>query len=107
MLHGLDFQQKLKICLGLQQNGLNPTGNDARPSRVPKPGVWCPAVPSFNPATDQLVLQVQAKYYSYLSKSGLTGLAILGTNAETLLLTREERVALLATSKCCRLRLSP
>ena len=30
-------------------------------------------------------------------KSGLTGLAILGTNAETLLLTREKRVALLAT----------
>ena len=53
----------------------------------------------FNPETDELDLQSQAKYYSYLSRSGLTGLVILGTNAETLLLTREERAALLATAR--------
>lgn len=44
-------------------------------------------VPVFNPETDRLDLEDQAKFYSYLSKSGLTGLVILGTNAETLLLT--------------------
>lgn len=44
-------------------------------------------VPVFNPETDRLELEDQAKYYSYLAKSGLTGLVILGTNAETLLLT--------------------
>jgi 4-hydroxy-2-oxoglutarate aldolase len=75
------------------------TTSDDYPSKVPKPGVWCPAVTFFNPATDQLDLHVQAKYYSYLSRSGLTGLVILGTNAETLLLTREERAALLATAR--------
>jgi 4-hydroxy-2-oxoglutarate aldolase len=75
------------------------TTNDDYPSKVPKPGVWCPAVTFFNPATDELDLHVQAKYYSYLSRSGLTGLVILGTNAETLLLTREERAALLATAR--------
>lgn len=44
-------------------------------------------VPVFNPETDTLELDDQAKYYSYLAKSGLTGLVILGTNAETFLLT--------------------
>ena len=44
-------------------------------------------LPVFNPETDTLVLDDQAKYYSYLAKSGLTGLVILGTNAETFLLT--------------------
>jgi 4-hydroxy-2-oxoglutarate aldolase len=67
--------------------------------RVPKPGVWCPAVTFFNPATDEIDLGVQGKYYQYLSQSGLTGLVILGTNAETLLLTREERLSLLQTAR--------
>lgn len=44
-------------------------------------------VPVFNPETDRLELEDQAKYYSYLAGSGLTGLVILGTNAETFLLT--------------------
>jgi len=74
-------------------------GHHAQSSSVPKPGVWCPAVTFFNPATDELDLDAQAKYYSYLSKSGLTGLVVLGTNAETLLLTREERAALLTTAR--------
>lgn len=34
-------------------------------------------------------------YYAYLANTGLQGLVILGTNAETFLLTREERKALL------------
>ena len=68
-------------------------------SSVPKPGVWCPAVTFFNPETDELDLDAQATYYSYLSQSGLTGLVILGTNAETFLLTREERATLLKTAR--------
>ena len=74
-------------------------GHHAQAPLVPRPGIWCPAVTLFNPATDDLDLEAQAKYYSYLSKSGLTGLVILGTNAETLLLTREERAALLKTAR--------
>jgi hypothetical protein len=78
------------------------------PPKVPQSGVWCPAVTSlsthhlqnlhgkdvltrhtivFDPETDTLDLESQAKYYSYLSRSGLTGLVILGTNAEAFLLT--------------------
>ncbi|KAH9988646.1 aldolase [Xylariaceae sp. FL0662B] len=57
-------------------------------SRKPPPsGVWCPAVTFFDPGTDTLVPEAQAKYYAYLSKTGLAGLVILGTNAETFLLT--------------------
>lgn len=58
----------------------------------------------FDPETDRLDPTTQAKYYAYLSSPevGLAGLVILGTNAETFLLTREERFELLtlARSSC-------
>lgn len=69
------------------------------PSKVPPSGVWAPAVTFFNHATDTLDTESQAKYYSYLSKTGLAGLVVLGTNAETFLLTREERRTLLETAR--------
>lgn len=67
--------------------------------QVPPGGVWAPAVTFFDHSTDSLDTEAQAKYYSYLSKTGLTGLVILGTNAETFLLTREERKTLLVTAR--------
>lgn len=67
--------------------------------RVPKSGVWCPAVTMFDSAADTLDLEAQTKYYTYLSKTGLAGLVILGTNAEAFLLTREERKILIATAR--------
>ncbi|KAG9678158.1 aldolase, partial [Aureobasidium melanogenum] len=73
-------------------------------SKVPPPGVWAPAITFFDPTTDDLDLSSQKAYYNYLSKSGLTGLVILGTNAETFLLTRNERASLL---KCAREAVGP
>ncbi|KAI6380281.1 hypothetical protein MCOR25_001708 [Pyricularia grisea] len=67
--------------------------------KVPPSGVWAPAVTLFDPETDKLVLEDQKKYYAHLSKSGLAGLVVLGTNAETFLLTREERRQLLETAR--------
>lgn len=66
---------------------------------VPPGGVWCPAVTFFDPDTDELDLESQARYYAYLSRTGLAGLVILGTNAEAFLLTREERKTLVATAR--------
>jgi len=66
---------------------------------VPSPGVYCPAVTFFDPATDTLCPNEQGQYYSYLARSGLTGLVILGTNAETFLLTRDERATLLSLAR--------
>ena len=60
-------------------------------SHVPKAGVWCPAITFFDHSTDTIDFDAQKKYYSYLSKTGLAGLVILGTNSEAFLLTREER----------------
>lgn len=68
-------------------------------SIAPPSGVWCPAVTFFNPDTDELALDAQARYFSYLSTTGLAGLVILGTNAETFLLTREERRELVSTAR--------
>ncbi|EZF69594.1 hypothetical protein H105_08041 [Trichophyton soudanense CBS 452.61] len=67
--------------------------------QVPSAGVWCPAVTFFDPATDDLDLPAQKEYYAYLARSGLTGLVILGTNAEAFLLTREERAQLISTAR--------
>ncbi|KAI5865821.1 aldolase [Durotheca rogersii] len=67
--------------------------------KVPPSGIWAPAVTFFDPETDTLDTESQATYYAYLSKSGLAGLVILGTNAETFLLTREERRTLLETAR--------
>lgn len=53
----------------------------------------------FDPETDKLCLDEQAKYYSYLASAGLRGLVILGTNAETFLLTRDERAALVKLAR--------
>ncbi|RYP46095.1 hypothetical protein DL768_007651 [Monosporascus sp. mg162] len=67
--------------------------------KVPPSGVWAPAITFFDHSTDTLDTESQAKFYSYLSKSGLAGLVILGTNSETFLLTREERKTLLETAR--------
>lgn len=65
----------------------------------PAPGVWCPAVTFYEPSTGGLDLDAQKRYFSYLSKSGLVGLVILGSNAEAFLLTRDERIALMKAAR--------
>lgn len=80
-------------------NGISEKGLRSLVSKVPAGGVWAPAVTFFDPDTDELSLEPQAQYYSYLSKSGLAGLVILGTNAETFLLTQSERKTLVATAR--------
>lgn len=76
-------------------NGLSPK----RTCPVPKPGCYVPSVTFFDPETDKLDLISQKKYYSYLASTGLKGLVVLGTNAETFLLNREERKALLQVAR--------
>lgn len=65
----------------------------------PPPGVWVPAVTLFDPDTDRLLADDQARYFKYLASTGITGLVVLGSNAETFLLTREERKATLETAR--------
>jgi len=68
-------------------------------SHVPPGGVWAPTITFFDHATDTLDKESQARYYAYLSQTGLAGLVVLGTNAETFLLTREERKILVETAR--------
>lgn len=68
-------------------------------SPVPPAGVWAPTITFFDHGTDTLNLEAQARYYNYLSKTGLAGLVVLGSNAETFLLTREERKTLLHVAR--------
>ncbi|KAK3402255.1 hypothetical protein B0T20DRAFT_403903 [Sordaria brevicollis] len=68
---------------------------------IPPPGIWVPSITLFNPSSDKIDLPSQSLYFKYLASPaiGLAGLLILGTNAETFLLTRSERLALL---QCAR-----
>jgi len=72
----------------------------------PSAGVWCPAVTFYSPDSNTATLDLvaQTKYFTYLSKSGLTGLVILGSNAEAFLLTRDEKRSLM---KCAREAVGP
>jgi dihydrodipicolinate synthase/N-acetylneuraminate lyase len=67
--------------------------------RVPPSGVWAPTITFFNHSNDTLDTESQETYYKYLSKTGLSGLVVLGTNSETFLLTREERKTLLEVAR--------
>ncbi|KAK5049137.1 hypothetical protein LTR84_005560 [Exophiala bonariae] len=67
--------------------------------RVPPSGVWAPTITFFDHSTDNLDIEAQARYYSYMAKTGLAGLVVLGTNSETFLLTREERKTLLEVAR--------
>lgn len=66
---------------------------------VPKPGIYTPAITFFDPITEKIDLPAQSKYFTYLSQTGLAGLVVLGTNAETFLLTRSERTTLLKLAR--------
>ncbi|KAF4548477.1 4-hydroxy-2-oxoglutarate aldolase-like protein 4 [Elsinoe fawcettii] len=66
---------------------------------VPPAGCYVPAITFFKPDTDELDLNAQKKYYTYLASTGLKGLVILGTNAETFLLSRKERRTLLQLAR--------
>jgi 4-hydroxy-2-oxoglutarate aldolase len=66
---------------------------------VPKAGVWCPAVTFYEPESGVVNLTAQKQYFTYLSKSGLAGLVILGSNAEAFLLTRDERIAIMKAAR--------
>ena len=73
-------------------------GSQAFP-HVPAAGVWCPAITFFNHDKDEVDLASQAQYFTHLSKSGLTGIVVMGTNSEAFLLTREERSQLISTAR--------
>ncbi|KAF9737283.1 dihydrodipicolinate synthetase [Paraphaeosphaeria minitans] len=66
--------------------------------KVPQAGVWTPAVTFFAPTTGSIDLEAQKQYFAYLSKH-VTGLVILGSNAEAFLLTREERISLVKAAR--------
>lgn len=81
----------------VQTNGATDAHTHSYP--VPQAGCYVPAITFFDPVTDKLCLTEQAQYYRYLATTGLTGLVILGTNAETFLLTRDERRTLLQLAR--------
>lgn len=66
---------------------------------VPQAGIYTPAITFFDPDTDRICPAEQTSYYKYLASTGLTGLVVLGTNAETFLLSQSERKDLLTLAR--------
>lgn len=97
--------QPLVLCCLKMEDATQFSGNEQQSSAkvhswpVPEAGCYVPSITFFRPDTDELDLHSQARYFSYVSTTGLRGIVVLGTNAETFLLTRGERQALL---KCAR-----
>lgn len=85
--------------MSLQQPALTDAPMARNHPLPPDQGCYVPAITFFDPDTDQLCLDAQAKYYAYLASTALAGMVILGTNAETFLLTREERKTLLVLAR--------
>ncbi|KAK3181770.1 hypothetical protein K4F52_006986 [Lecanicillium sp. MT-2017a] len=71
---------------------------------VPPAGAWVPAVSFYEVGSDELDLPAQSQYFTHLSRSGLAGIVVMGTNSEAFLLTREERAALVS---CARAAVGP
>ena len=84
-----------KLCTSQAQ--LTPSA--VKLPKVPRGGVWAPTITFFDHSQDTIDTVSQSKYFAYLSKTGLAGLVVLGSNAEAFLLTREERKLLLQTAR--------
>lgn len=68
------------------------------PPKPPPPGVYTPAVTFFSPSTGLIDSAAQSTYFAYLSRC-VTGIVVLGSNAEAMLLTRSERAHLVALAR--------
>ncbi|KAK8221393.1 dihydrodipicolinate synthase [Phyllosticta capitalensis] len=71
------------------------------PKAQPLPeGVYCPVVTLYKPTpTQEVDLAATYTYAQHLVQAGQHGLVYLGTNGELALLTRSERVAIVATAR--------
>ncbi|KAL9599049.1 MAG: hypothetical protein Q9219_004083 [cf. Caloplaca sp. 3 TL-2023] len=95
-------QTPQEIISSPYSNPTQPTPPKPHTYPVPSPGVYAPAITFFHPSTDTLDLPTQRAYFTYLSHhTPLTGLVILGTNAEPFLLSRPERSTLLHLARQC------
>ncbi|KAF2807662.1 aldolase [Mytilinidion resinicola] len=71
-------------------------------ARTPPTGVWVPSPTFFKPASSSQSLQpavdidTQVKHSVHLAKNGIRGLVLLGSTAEAIHLSRDERISLTA-----------
>ncbi|KAK0388077.1 hypothetical protein NLU13_4321 [Sarocladium strictum] len=74
-------------------------GRGQHPTRALTPGIYVPTLAFFDPETDELDTKTVAKHVVRLAKSGVTGLAVQGSNGEAVHLTFEERARVTTTTR--------
>ncbi len=63
-------------------------------------GVWCPVVSLYkNTPRQEIDMDATYKYFSYLINSGVNGLVLHGSTAETALLSPEERIDIIRIAR--------
>lgn len=80
-------------------SSIEANGNGARSARALVPGIYVPTVAFFDSETDELDSKTVAKHAVQLAKSGVTGLAVQGSNGEAVHLTFEERARVTSTTR--------
>ena len=67
-------------------------GATSKRGRALPPGIYCPSITFYQPTRAQdLDLDVYRRHIANLESSGISGVVILGSNGEAVMLDREER----------------
>ncbi|KAL2205844.1 aldolase [Sarocladium strictum] len=82
-------------------NGDGPSidANGSHQKRALAPGIYVPTLAFFDPETDELDTKTVTKHAVRLAKSGVTGLAVQGSNGEAVHLTFEERARVTSATR--------
>ncbi|GFZ50302.1 Putative 4-hydroxy-2-oxoglutarate aldolase, mitochondrial [Saitozyma sp. JCM 24511] len=77
-----------------------PTSTTATCGKALPGGIYCPSISFFKPtAVQELDLDTYTKHIEFLAKAGVHGVVVLGSTAEAVALTRDERKQLIRVSK--------
>lgn len=74
-------------------------GSSSHPKVPLRAGVYAPILTIFDPKTEDLDLEAQAKHSLHLAESGLVGLVVMGSNGEAVHLTHQERIDIIKTTR--------
>jgi 4-hydroxy-2-oxoglutarate aldolase len=69
-----------------------PTSTTATRGNALPGGIYCPSISFFKPtAAQELDMDTYTKHMEFLAKAGVHGVVVLGSTAEAVALTRDER----------------
>jgi len=80
-------------------NGNAHQNGTTRPRNPLQPGIYCPVMTFFDPATEDLDLDSVRRHAVRLAQAGLKGIVTMGSNGEAVHLSRDEKIAITRASR--------